>query len=362
MKTLKKAICLILAILTLTTLCACGAEADNNARQPDHVQMTGQNDSVSTENNAPEAAEKEEMKYPLPELKADGAYSVDLDSEQVIYDKNGIKVTYMGYGVGGFFNHKNYELTVLVENNAVENLRFEPYAAVLNGMSFKTHTDLGTEPIAKGDTKECIITVSHDDWNIGDEMMEQEIRCFELHFGFFDGSNVYGTPQTLIDNNVVYSFTKGEHDHRNDDRMVKGELVYENEEIAIYLEKTFIEIPDKYYSNVTIINKTSRTICVNGGIECRYTVAPASPHYDFLNGLGCTVAPNSYYTSEVVLDEEWSSLDMNEIVLDGHFYYATYVDTAVHEDDLVDEEGHEGLEKMNCFGEKVAVPVTVIKN
>lgn len=361
MKTLKKVLCLILAILTLTTLCACGTEANNSA-EPNQSQMAGENNSAANENGAAEHTGKEEMKYPLPERKADGTYSVDLDSEQVIYDKNGIKVTYMGYVIGGVFNHKNYELTVLVENNGAENLRFEPYAAVLNGMTFGTYTSLGTEPIAKGTTQECIITVSHNDWNIGDEIMAQEIKCFELHFGFFDGSNVYGTPQTLIDNNVVYSFTKGEHDHRNDERLVKGELVYENEEIAIYLEKTFNEIPDKYYSNVTIINKTNRTIRISGGVECRYTVAPASPHYDVLIGFGGLIAPNSYYTSEVYLDEEWSDLDMNEIILDGHFYYATHVDTAVHEDDLVDEEGHEGLEKMNCFGEKVEIPVTVMKN
>jgi hypothetical protein len=173
---------------------------------------------------------------------------------------------------------------------------------------------------------------------------------------------MYGDVQTMIDNNVHYSFTKGEHDHRNDARNILGELIYENDEIAIYMEKTFEEIPDKYYSRMSIVNKTNRTILIDSFIECRYTTAPVRAHYTTLNGMGGSIAPNSYVSNEVYIVEEWSSLDMNELVFKKQCYYATAVDTGVApEQDTIGDDGILAFEKMNCFYDKINVSITVNK-
>jgi hypothetical protein len=298
------------------------------------------------------------MKYPLPELKADGTYSVELSGDQIIYDKNDIKVTYKGIQVGFF----GYELSVVIENNKEDNLHFMPCAAVVNGVSMSVWFEIDNELIAKGETVEGTLWVSYE--NPVEEYAYDiaSIKCFDLYFGFYSGGNMYGDVQTMIDNNVHYSFTRGEHDHRNDARNILGELIYENDEIAIYMEKTFEEIPDKYYSRMSIVNKTNRTILIDSFIECRYTTAPVRAHYTTLIGMVGSIAPNSYVSNEVYIVEEWSSLDMNELIFQKRCYYATVVDTYVApEQDTIGDDGILAFEKMNCFYDKINVSITVNK-
>ena len=356
---MKKIIALLLAMLVVLSMAACGTDNENNIAEPNQSQGTNENNSVATGDSTGNPSEKE-MKYPLPELKPDGEHSIDLESEQVIYDKNDIKITYESY-TEGFFG---YELNVVIENNGFDNLNFVPYDAIINGMTFGCGSSI-SEPIAKGETIECTISVYTSALSLTDEynaeVLKDGIKCFDLQFGFYDGDNVYGSPTTLIDNNVLYSFTKGEHDHRNDTRLIKGELIYEIDEMAIYLGKTFEEIPDKYYSEMTIINKTSKNIMVSSGIECIYTTAPVIRHFTTILGLNSYVAPNSYVTGKVYIDEEYSDLDMVELIMDKQCYYATPIDTCLNEDDCIDDNGWEGLEKMNCFAEKLNVPITVNK-
>ena len=355
---MKKILTLVLAILMVLSLAACGADADNQATTPDSGKETVENNSKPTESGTTQPSGKEEMKYPLPELKADGTYAVDFSADQIIYDKNDIKVTYKNIQV----DYYGYAISVVIENNKEDNLHFMPCAAVVNGVSMSVWFEIDNELIAKGETVEGTLWVSYE--NPVEEYAYDvaSIKCFDLYFGFYSGGNMYGDVQTMIDNNVHYSFTNGEHDHRNDVRNIVGELVYENDEIAIYLEKTFEEIPDKYYSCMTIVNKTNRTIRLDGSVECRYTTAPARAHYTALNCVANYIAPNSYVSNKVYINEEHSSLDMNELVFKKQCYYATLVDDYVApEQDTIGDDGILAFEKMNCFYDKINVSISVNK-
>ena len=355
---MKKIFTLVLAMLMVLSMVACGADTTNTPSVSDNSQSAGENNSTPTDNSTTNSSEKEEMKYPLPELKADGTYSVDFSADQIIYDKNDIKVTYKEIQVDYF----GYALSVVIENNKEDNLHFMPCAAVINGVSMSVWFEIDNELIAKGETVEGTLWVSYE--NPVEEYTYDvaSIKCFDLYFGFYSGGNMYGDVQTVIDNNVHYSFTKGEHDHRNDVRNILGELVYENDEIAIYLDKNFEEIPDKYYSCMTIVNKTNRTIRLDGLVECRYTTAPARAHYTVLNCAADYIAPNSYVSNKVYINEEHSSLDMNELVFKKQCYYATHVDDCVApEQDTIGDDGILAFEKMNCFYDKINVNISVNK-
>ena len=109
---MKKILTLVLAMLMVLSLTACGADKDNNTAEPNQSQGAGENNSKPTESGTTQPSGKEEMKYPLPELKADGTYSVDFSADQIIYDKNDIKVTYKEIQVDYF----GYALSVVIEN------------------------------------------------------------------------------------------------------------------------------------------------------------------------------------------------------------------------------------------------------
>lgn len=354
---MKKIIALLLAMLVVLSMAACGTDNENNIAEPNQSQGTNENNSVATGDSTGNPSEKE-MKYPLPELKPDGEHSVDLSADQVIYDKDGIKVTYKGIEVGRY----GYAMNVAIENNKEDNLHFMPCSAVINGVSMSPWFDTDVDLIAKGETIEGIVWI--DIFSPAEEINYDvaNIKCFDFYFGFYTGEMVYGATQTIVDNNVLYSFTKGEHDHRNDERKIVGELIYENNEMAIYLNKTFEEIPDKYYSYMTIVNKTNRTIYFSSFVECRYTSAPIMPHFTFVFDTEDYIAPNSYVANRVYIDEEHSSLDMIELIFKKQCYYATIVDDAVKpEQDVIGDEGILSFEKMNCFYDRITVPITVNK-
>lgn len=342
-------------VLSLT---ACGGNDTNTPSKPEKPNIENTTPDKENDNGAMKPSDAEELKYPLPELIPDGEYSVDLSADQILYDKDGIKVTYKGIEVGNY----GYGMKVVIENNKEDNLHFVPCSAVVNGVSMGAWLETDVDLIAKGETIEGTvwIDVSHPAEEIAHDVAN--IKCFDFYFGFFTGGMVYGDVQTAIDNNVLYSFTKGQHDHRNDEREIVGELIYENDEMAIYLEKTFEEIPDKYYSYMTMVNKTSRTIYFSSFVECRYNTAPIMPHYTSILCAENYIAPNSYVASRVYIDEEHSSLDMIELIFKKQCYYATIVDDCVKpEQDVIGDEGILSFEKMNCFYDKINAPITVIK-
>ena len=357
---MKKIICLILAAMMILSLTACGGDKSDAPTKPSKPGIENTTPEKENDNGAMKPSpDDEELKYPLPELVPDGEYSVDLSADQVIYDKDGIKVTYKGLDVGMY----GYKMDVIIENNKEDNLHFMPCSAVINGVNMSPWFDTDVDLIAKGETLEGIVWM--DVFSPAEEINYDvaNIKCFDFYFGFYTGEMIYGATQTVIDNNVLYSFTKGQHDHRNDERKIVGELIYENDEMAIYLEKTFEEIPDKYYSYMTYVNKTSRTICIDSFVECRYNSAPVRPHYTAILGDENYIAPNSYVASRVYIDEEHSSLDMIELIFKKQCYYATLVYDAVKpEQDVIDYEGIISFEKMNCFYDRINVNINVIKD
>ena len=339
---MKKMLTFALAALLALSMAACGTDA---------APETPVTETNIPATSAPIPTEQEES------IPADGEYHVALNEAAVIYDQNGIRVTYKSAAMDNF----GLNLIVEVENRSTENLHFVPYGAVVNGMTFSA-SYWEDEPMALNETRECTVYIELFD-TINDYRMELDaIRCLDLHYGFYAGENIYGAPQTLIANNLSYCFTKGQHDHRNDQRQIFGELVYESSELAIYMERNFRETSDKYYSRMTVINKTNRTISLGGVVECRYNVAPARPHYTTLVCMPEQVAAHSYVSSIVYLEEEWSGLDMTQLILSKQCYYATWLDHMLTEDDCIDENGIEGLEKMDCFYDRITVSVTVEKS
>ena len=228
---MKKIFTFALALLAVLSMTSCQTEAENST-------TTQANASQSLKNDL-QVTDKDRVQDDLlPELIPDGEYGVNLDGEQVVYDKQGIKITYVGLafnvGVCDDFNFR-------VENNTDGYILFDPSSIVLNGVSFSTgnsdataaHT---TEEISVGmlsEERERFIS-SQDD-----------IRCFDMTFSILGDSNEYGTSGELVADGLTYVFTRGQHDHRNDGRVIKGELIFENELLALYVENSLVKKGDK---------------------------------------------------------------------------------------------------------------------
>lgn len=337
---MKKILTLVLAMLMVLSLAACGANADNETTTPDSGKETVENNSQVSDNTTTNK-DNENKNDLLPELLPDGEYRVNLDQEKVIYDNEGVKITYTGLAFNtGLFD----EVYFKVENNTNNYICFMPDSVVWNGISLTASNTTPTAP----NTTEVVAAVILSSERENLISSKEEIKCFDITFSVLGEANEYGTSGTPVANGVTVVFTEGQHDHRNDNRILNGDLIFENEEVALYVENKFVKKGDKFYSNFTIVNKTNEPISFSGRAECRYVVAPVTPHYAMVEGMVAHLSANSYFTGVFCFEDEHDTLEMNEIIFILSGYKATQMDHVIAFD-------NEELTKCNFNDERVSI-------
>ena len=338
---MKKILTLVLAMLMVLSMAACGTDADNQATTPDSGKETVENNSQASDNTTTNKENESENDL-LPELLPDGEYSVNLDQEKVIYDNEGIKITYTGMAFNvGLCD----EVYFKVENNTDNYICFLPDSVVWNGISFSASN---STPTAAHTTEVVTVLAALSSEREKLISSKEEIMCFDITFSILGEANEYGTSGTPVANGVTFVFTEGQHDHRNDNRILNGELIFENEEVALYVENKFVKKGDKFYSSFAIINKTNEPISFSGRAECRYVVAPVTPHYAMVEGMSAQLSANSYFTGVFCFKDEHDTLEMNEIIFILSGYKATNMDYVIALD-------YEDFAKCNFDEERVSI-------
>jgi hypothetical protein len=201
--------------------------------------------------------------------------------DKVVYNKNNIEVTYTGQRFG--INNKD-EYYFTVKNNSNKKIVFAISSVSVNGASELARYE--PKIVESNTTSEITIRTNITTrLYVGNE--EEDVSCLQF-VGFIVEKD--GETDKLIEDNIDFEITEKNHSHSNDKLIVSGNLVYENEEVSVYVNSEPVEIYPYNRFAYSIINKTNKNIFItfdNGELRTMYMTQFTMPStsmdvYDYI--------------------------------------------------------------------------------
>lgn len=179
------------------------------------------------------------------------------NEEKLVYNKNNIMITYTGQDFG-VNNYDEYHF--VVKNDSQKNIVFSISSVAINGSStiasyfpkiIKTNTVSDVTIRTRTDTR---FEICND---------ENDIACLQFVGFIVEKNNVDDTKcESLIEDNINFEITADNHSHSEDKPIIKGNLVYENEEVVVYINPQPVDTYPYNYFAYSIINKTNKNIFI----------------------------------------------------------------------------------------------------
>ena len=330
---MKKFLAMVMACLMLFSLVACsnGDKDKENNEKPGKVEVVnpteGNGETTPDDNN-------NETSNPTDPSKPSGGeedpneteedYFTVLNEDTVVYDKNGIKVTFVNaeFGVG-----LSDEYSFKVENNSSKDVLFSVMTAMLDGHTFVC-TDAG-EGVLAGETKTVIASVFvNDRKEFFDELAE--IKCLQFEaFIVENPKGEYGSYGDVIEKCINIDLTQGTHNHKKHAIVQNGELVYENEYIALYVDVNADKAAFSDSFPFTIVNKTDKQIAFDF-TDAEYKTVDITEFYQPTSVMGSdkTVSPYGFVTGSFRLyDTKFDAI--KEMKLTMKCTNATYLNSLI---------------------------------
>ena len=228
----------------------------------------------------------------------DSLVSEGIIDGDTVYDKGNIRIGYIGkeYDLGVY---DEYYFTV--KNNSEKNIVFSVSSIAVNGLTISATTDAVF--VAKGDIgKVTVQTLMDTRYSVC--KTPEDAKCLKFTGFIAERPKEDEFKYTnIIDDNISFEITESGHSHEQDKAIIKGNLVYENDEVSIYVNP---EPSDNYPYNqfdYTIINKLDHNIFVsfdNIVFRIRYMVA-GTTKTTFALGMKSYIPPKAFSTGTFYL-------------------------------------------------------------
>ena len=259
---MKKIISVFLLLVILCSLCACSKQVSATVEQPPTEQET-----IVKETE------------PIT-IKA-------------YYESNGIKISYIKEDYQ-LFNQDHFYFTV--ENNSKYDILFSPSNIIINNASINAY--VSPVPVLSGQSETVIARI-----DCADRMPiytdPEQIQSVYVSGHIIENpggkSEVY---KRAIDDNVYFGFSKPGY-NPNENILLCGEKMYENEEIVLYVDQNVDPNDDYNYFDYTIINKTNKIIYIE--FNCEELVLVDFPNVvttETLLGTNKYIAGNNYVVDQ----------------------------------------------------------------
>lgn len=177
---MKKIIALITATLLILGMSACSTEDKDDSSKAKDAKKSAESSAVESKDSDEESAESTEEPTDSD------------DVEQVLYDADGVKITYTGITKNTLLSSKRTELNVLVENDTDKDIYVQVRNFSANGHAVN---QIFSPRVSAGEKKEDKISIKDDD------LKENGIEKFEnveFKFYIFDADDWTDSIETEI--------------------------------------------------------------------------------------------------------------------------------------------------------------------
>ena len=179
------------------------------------------------------------------------------DEHKVVYNKNNIEITYTGQK----FDINNYdEYYFSVKNNSKKNIVFSISSVAINGSC--TSAQYKPDFIETQTTASITIrTRINTRYEVCQDI--SDVVCLQFVGFIVEASNKEELKyNSIIEDNINFEITEKNHSHTQDTAIIKGDLVYEDNEVSIYVNsKPVDDYPHNNFA-YSVVNKTNKNIFI----------------------------------------------------------------------------------------------------
>jgi hypothetical protein len=315
---MKKLLALILALAMVLSLTACGTKDKGNDEETGKIEIVEPTDKETGETKNPSSGETIETTKP-DDITPDGEYVVDFKEEKIVYEHSDAKITFVGMetNIGSYDKH---EFTFV--NNFGKDIYIMPNTAVINGRNIGCYIDECVIPAGEAGT--LVFEISSTERTTVAPTID-DIKCIDYSVSVLEVINAeeYEYGKVLADN-LVFSLTDGQHNHKNDEVVKNGRLVFENDEIAFYVDEasTRDSMSDNYA--YTIVNKTDKLLKFDMTTAEYGTTSVDFTRFTNIIGGNMFLAPHTYNVGTFMLyNTKYEELTEVKITINGEYTNAS---------------------------------------